>query len=108
MARRSEPELERRLADALAERLRTLRAPTGLSQEQVAHEAGLHRNHYQLLESGLSDRKKKTPANPRLSTLVALCRVYETTVPDLVIDVFRAGPDSPAIEYDPPPHQPPR
>ena len=100
MARRSEPELERRLADALAERLRALRSPTGMSQEQVAHAAGIHRNHYQLLESGLSDRKKHTPANPRLSTLVALCQVYGTTVPDLVIDIFRAGPDRPAVEYD--------
>lgn len=104
MARRSEPELERRLADALADRLRELRGPTGLSQEQVAHAAGIHRNHYQLLESGLSDRKKKTPANPRLSTLVALCEVYDTTVPDLVVDIFRVGPDDPAIEYDPTGH----
>ena len=104
MARRSEPELERRLADALAERLRALRSPTGMSQEQVAHAAGIHRNHYQLLESGLSDRKKHTPANPRLSTLVALCHVYGTTVPDLVVDIFRAGPDSPAVEYEPTHH----
>ena len=104
MARRVEPELERRLADALAQRLRELRGPTGLSQEQVAHAAGLHRNHYQLLESGLSDRKKQTPANPRLSTLVALCEVYDTTVPDLVVDIFRAGPDKPAVEYDPTSH----
>ena len=102
MARRPEPELERALADALANRLRLLRAGTGLSQEAVAHQAGLHRNHYQLLESGLSDRKKQTPANPRLSTLVALCQVYDTTVPDLVVDVFRAGPDDLTIEYDPP------
>jgi transcriptional regulator with XRE-family HTH domain len=104
VARRSEPELERRLAEALASRLRELRAPTGLTQEQVAHAAGLHRNHYQLLESGLSDRKKQTPANPRLSTLVALCRVYDTTVPDLVVDIFRAGPDEPAVEYEPKAH----
>ncbi len=99
-----EPDLERRLAQALADRLRELRRTTGLSQEQVAHGAGLHRNHYQLLESGLSDRKKQTPANPRLSTLVALCEVFDTTVPDLVIDIFRAGPDAPAVEYDPRAH----
>lgn len=100
VARRREPELERRLADALAARLRELRRPTGLSQEQVAQAAGLHRNHYQLLESGLSDRKKKTPANPRLSTLVALCEVYDTPVPDLVVDMFRAGPETLGMEYD--------
>lgn len=96
----AEPALERRLADALADRLRELRAATGLTQEQVAHAAGLHRNHYQLLESGLSDRRKQTPANPRLSTLVALCRVYETTVPELVVDVFRIQADDPSFEYD--------
>lgn len=100
MPRPAEPELERRVADALARRLRELRSTTGLSQEAVAHAAGIHRNHYQLLESGLSDRKKHSPANPRLSTLVALCAVYETTVPELVVDIFRPGPDKPAIEYD--------
>jgi transcriptional regulator with XRE-family HTH domain len=98
--RPAEPELERRLADALAGRLRELRSAKGLSQEAVAHAAGIHRNHYQLLESGLSDRTKHSPANPRLSTLVALCEVYGTTVPDLVIDIFRPDPGKPAIEYD--------
>ncbi len=75
-----------------------------MSQEQVANSAGINRNHYQLLESGLSDRAKNTPANPRLSTLVALCAVYGTTVPDLVIDVFGPPADHPTIEVDLPPH----
>jgi transcriptional regulator with XRE-family HTH domain len=97
---RHEPELARTRALALAERLRDLRAAKGMTQEQAAHAAGMDRNHYQLLESGLSDRKKKTPANPRLSTLAALCDVFDTTVPDLVVDIFRAGPDAPAVEYD--------
>ncbi|GEL93893.1 helix-turn-helix domain-containing protein [Cellulomonas composti] len=93
-----EPQLERALARALAEELRRLRAVSGLTQEQVAHAAGINRNHYQLLESGLSDRAKNTPANPRLSTLVALADVYATTVPDLVVDVFRDG--GTPVEYD--------
>jgi transcriptional regulator with XRE-family HTH domain len=97
---RHEPELERTRALALAERLRDLRAAKGMTQEQAAQAAGMDRNHYQLLESGLSDRKKKTPANPRLSTLAALCDVFGTTVPDLVIDIFRAPPDDIAVEYD--------
>ena len=96
--------MERQLAEALAARLRVLRSRSGLSQEAVAHRAGLHRNHYQLLESGLSDRKKQTPANPRLSTLVALCAVYQTTVPDLVMDVFRIGMSATTIEYEAEPH----
>ena len=73
-----------------------------MTQEAVALSAGINRNHYQLLESGLSDRKKQTPANPRLSTLVALCEVYGTTVPDLITVVFGAGPTAPTIEYVPP------
>ena len=101
MSSRAEPTFDRGLADALADRLRTLRVATGLSQEAVAHRAGLHRNHYQLLESGLSDRKKQTPANPRLSTLIALCEVYETTVPQLVVDIFGARPEAPAVEFGP-------
>ncbi len=98
---RHEPELERTRALALAGRLRELRAAKGMTQEEAAHAAGMDRNHYQLLESGLSDRKKHTPANPRLSTLAALCSVFGTTVPDLVVDVFRAPPEKIAVEYHP-------
>jgi len=93
-----EPQLERELADSLGERLRDLRMRVGMTQEQVAHAAGLNRNHYQLLESGLSDRAKNTPANPRLSTLVSLCRVYDVSVPELVVEVFRARRDL-TVEY---------
>lgn len=75
-----------------------------MTQEQVAHSAGINRNHYQLLESGLSDRAKNTPANPRLSTLVRLCEVYGTTVPDLIIDLFGPPSHHPAVEVDLPPH----
>jgi transcriptional regulator with XRE-family HTH domain len=71
-----------------------------MTQEQVARAAGIHRNHDQLLEWALSDRRKQTPANPRLSRLVGLCRVYRTTVPDLVVDIFRPTPDAPGVEYD--------
>ncbi len=59
-----------------------------MTQEQVANVAQVNRNHYQLLESALSDRAKRTPANPRLSTLVALAEVYGTTVPQLVAEIF--------------------
>jgi transcriptional regulator with XRE-family HTH domain len=97
---RHEPDLERTRALALAGRLRELRSAKGMTQEQAAQAAGMDRNHYQLLESGLSDRKKKTPANPRLSTLAALCAVFDTTVPELVIDIFRASPEQVVVEYD--------
>lgn len=91
---------DRELAQRLGQQLGQLRAAIGLTQEQVANEAGINRNHYQLLEAGLSDRKKDTPANPRLSTLMALAEVYGTTVPDLMIDLFR-GPRGPQVEYRP-------
>ena len=76
--------LERRLARALAVRLRDQRDAVGLTQEQAAERAGLSRNHYQLLESGLSDRAKDTPANPRLSTLIDVARALGCDVTHLV------------------------
>ena len=72
------------LALALARRLRDQREAVGLTQEKAAERAGLSRNHYQLLESGLSDRAKKAPANPRLSTLLDLAHALDCKVSDLV------------------------
>lgn len=65
----------------------TARQERGLTQEQVVEEAGISRNHLQLLESGLSNRNG-TPANPKLSTLVALADVLGTDVPSLLSEVF--------------------
>jgi len=72
----------------LGQRLATLREARGLSQDEVALAAGISRNHYQLLENGLGVRKTRSPANPRLSTLIALSEVLGTTVPDLLGEVF--------------------
>ncbi|MFD1826099.1 MULTISPECIES: helix-turn-helix transcriptional regulator [Mumia] len=80
----TEEALDPAIARALAAVLRSLRAESGLSQEDVAHAAGITRNHYQLLESGLSDRAKGSPANPRLSTLLDLSRVFGTPLTQLV------------------------
>lgn len=79
-----ESALESQLALALARRLRDQRDAVGLTQEKAAERAGLSRNHYQLLESGLSDRAKKTPANPTLSTLIDLAQALDCKVSDLV------------------------
>lgn len=54
----------------------------------VAEASGMSRNHYQLLEGGLSNRKTRRPANPRLSTLVALSDVLGVSVPELVEAIF--------------------
>lgn len=76
--------IERHLARALGQRLQALRLDQGLSQEQVAHGAGISRNQYQLLEAGLSDRAKQRPVNPRLSTLSGVARVYGLTTSALI------------------------
>lgn len=57
----------------------------------MAHAAGMSRNHYQLLEAGLSDRSKSSAANPRLSTLISLAQVLDISVTDIVIELFGPG-----------------
>jgi transcriptional regulator with XRE-family HTH domain len=86
----------RDVAVELGARLMQLRKERGLTQEALAHRAGISRNHLQLLEDGLSDRAKQSPANPRLSTLLALCHELGATV---TIDVVR--PAGVVIEVDP-------
>lgn len=58
-----------------------------MTQERVAEAAGISRNHYQLLEYGLSRRTDRKPANPRLSTLIALSEVLGTTIRELIQDI---------------------
>lgn len=79
-----ESSFERALALRLGQQLQALRRSTGISQESFAHQVGLSRNHYQLLESGLSDRKERTPANPRLTTLVRIAGALGMTVSELL------------------------
>jgi transcriptional regulator with XRE-family HTH domain len=78
--------LGRELATHLGTQIRALREARHLTQEQLADEVDLTRNHIQLLESGLSDRAKGSPANPRLSTLLALSRALDARLRiDLVV-----------------------
>ncbi|MDR0592007.1 MAG: helix-turn-helix transcriptional regulator [Bifidobacteriaceae bacterium] len=65
------------------------RAAAGLSQEQVAHRAGISVYTYQKLEHGESN--PGTPANPRLRTLFSLAGVLNVAVADLL-------PEHPANE----------
>ena len=58
---------------------------------------GLSRNHYQLLERGLSDRAHGTPSDPRLSTLIALSIALETSVAELLVDIVYPGTDTPIV-----------
>nr|WP_281374765.1 helix-turn-helix transcriptional regulator [Nocardioides soli] len=58
------------------------REAKGLSQERVAHAAGIAAYTYQKFEKGES--RPGTPMNPRLTTLVALSQVLEIPLPELL------------------------
>ena len=81
-------EIERELADALGRRLIGLREERGFTQEALAEACGISRNHYQLLENGISNRRSRKPANPRLSTLVALSQALGMSPAELVAEVL--------------------
>ena len=95
-------------ARALGLRLQALRHRVGRTQERVAADAGLSRNHYQLLERGLSDRAHGTPANPRLSTLIALSVALDTSVAELLVDIVYPGTDTPIVSVPAMGHDPGR
>ncbi len=61
--------------------LKRARARTGLSQVRIAEIAGLSDYTYQKFEQGESGRGD--PANPRLTTLLALSRALEIPLIDL-------------------------
>lgn len=69
-------------ARALGFRLQRARLAKGLSQEAVAHAAGISTFTYQKFEKGES--RPGTPMNPRLRTLFALARALEVEVGELV------------------------
>jgi len=58
------------------------REAKGLSQERVAHMAGISAYTYQKFEKGTS--RPGTPLNPRLKTLIALSQVLDVPVVDLL------------------------
>ncbi|MDI6023584.1 helix-turn-helix transcriptional regulator [Leucobacter sp. UT-8R-CII-1-4] len=70
-------------------RLQRARAATGLSQEKIAHAAGISTFTYLKLEKGESN--PGTAANPRLKTLVALAEILGVNTRDLLSD------DSPRV-----------
>lgn len=72
----------REYARALGANLAKARIATGLSQEQVAHRAGIAAYTYQKFEKGES--RPGTPMNPRLTTLLALSDVLRVPLADLL------------------------
>ena len=79
-------------APQLAMRLRDLRRESGLSQEAVAHTAGISTYTYQKFEKGES--KPGTLMNPRLSTLLALADVFCVSVGQLLGETDSFGQTS--------------
>ena len=63
-------------------RLQRLRIERGLSQERLAHMAGIASYTYQKFEKGES--KPGTPMNPRLFTLMSLAEVLQVPLTELV------------------------
>ncbi len=66
----------RSLSAAFAEVVRDQRAKRGVSQEDLAHEAGLHRTYVGLIERGLR--------NPTIEVGHALALALGTTLSDLI------------------------
>lgn len=69
-------------ARELGMRLQRARAARGLSQEALAHAAGISTYTYQKFEKGES--KPGTPMNPRLRTLFALAQALHLDPAELV------------------------
>ena len=70
------------IARQLGLRLQRARIAKGLSQEALAHAAGISTFTYQKFEKGES--KPGTPMNPRLRTLLALAETLDVRVGELV------------------------
>lgn len=79
--------IESLLSRQLGVRIAQVRHQRGMSQEALAQRIGMSTNHIQLMESGLSDRKKQTPANPRLNTLIALSEALDVPLPELLAGI---------------------
>jgi len=87
--RRQGPPTWEEFGKEIGVRLQKARERRGLSQERTAHLAGIASYTYQKFEKGES--RPGTPLNPRLSTLLALCRVLEVRLEDLVPDEVPAA-----------------
>ncbi len=73
-------------ASRLGAAIKTGRVAKGLSQESLAHQAGITKNQLQLIEAGRSSGRADGvgPSNPRMATLSGLAAVLEVTVAELL------------------------
>jgi transcriptional regulator with XRE-family HTH domain len=66
----------------IGEELKKARGKAGLSQEELASRAGVHRTYISLLE-----RNKKSPT---LDTLIKICKALEVSASKIIARVERA------------------
>lgn len=68
--------------------LRRLRDQHGLTQESLAHAAGITKNQVQLLEGGRASGRKGEagPSNPRISTLMGLATAFGMSISALLAE----------------------
>lgn len=75
-------ESKTQFARELGVNLQRLRIARGLSQERLAHLAGISTYTYQKFEKGES--KPDTPMNPRLFTILALAQALGATLDEIL------------------------
>lgn len=96
MPQRETPEDWPDLARDLGQRVRQLREAhrdvndRKFSQERLAHQAGIHRNHIQNIENARNnsrdDKGRPGVGNPGVATLLAIARALEVEFLDLLPD----------------------
>ncbi|MFH7322178.1 MULTISPECIES: helix-turn-helix transcriptional regulator [Aeromicrobium] len=78
------------VASSFAQWLRRRREQAGMTQEELAHRAGLSRNQVQNLENNRNNNATgRSSANPSLDTILALEAAFGLELGDLLVDVRR-------------------
>ncbi|WP_349828914.1 hypothetical protein [Brevibacterium litoralis] len=83
----NESTVERVLALAISDVLKDRRGDTTFTQAEVAAAAGMAKNPYQNLESGLSNRSARSPANPGIQTLFRISQALHMPFKDLLVQI---------------------
>lgn len=91
MPNRPSPRNWATFARELGLELQRHRIAAGITQEDLAHRAGLTRTHYQQIERGLW--KPEQPSNPSVKVLAYLAHELQVEIGDLVPGVSRLERD---------------
>jgi len=89
MANAPPPKSWEEYARALGIELQRQRIARGMTQEDLAHRAGVTRTHYQQIERGWW--KQGSPANPSVKVLAKLAQALQIEPGDLLPPVARVG-----------------